>query len=67
MIEETKRMIISKWYNYCKRHGYIYQHPSDVDFDEQKDEATLSNINGTFAKVINYSGRAKFITDVKEF
>lgn len=66
-MKEVRDMILKKWWNYCRRHGYIYQQPSDVDIDEQKDEATLSNINGTFAKVINYSGRAKFITDVKEF
>lgn len=66
-MKEVRDMILKKWCIYCRRHGYIYQQPSDVDIDEQKDEATLSNINGTFAKVINYSGRAKFITDVKEF
>ena len=63
-MKEVRDMILEKWWNYCRRHGYIYQQPSDVDIDEQKGIATLSNINGTLVVIHNYEGRAKFITDV---
>lgn len=66
MITETKNMILGKWWNYCQRHGYIYQQPSDVDYNEQTGVAVLSNINGVLAVVTNYDKRAKFITDEEE-
>ena len=40
-MKEVRDMILEKWWNYCRRHGYIYQQPSDVDIDEQKGIATL--------------------------
>ena len=66
MINETRDMILGKWWNYCQRHGYIYQQPSDVDFNEQKGIAVLSNINGVLAVIKDYDKRAKFITDEEE-